>query len=105
MFVFVCVCGCVSDIQIQCFNNNVFLEFTHYHRTCHLEGKKYLQYEIIDKFTEEDGGTRLYVNRESVYPGPSAWPIPHDAPYKAHLDRWIMAALEVGRIVHNFVSE
>lgn len=84
---------------------NGLKDFTHYHRTCHFEGKKYLQYEITDKFTEEDGSTRLYVNRESVFPEPSAWPIPHDAPYKAHLNLWIMASLEVGRVVGNIVSE
>lgn len=60
-----------------------------------MDGKKLLLYEILDKFTEADGSTRLYVGRESVFPGPSGWPVPHDAPYKAQLDRWIMTIIEV----------
>ncbi|XP_063886437.1 uncharacterized protein LOC135114467 [Scylla paramamosain] len=65
-------------------------------RSSHAEEKKYLQYEIMDKFTEEDGSTHLYVSRESLFSAPSAWPIPHDAPYKAHLDRCLLAALGAG---------
>ncbi|XP_063886375.1 uncharacterized protein LOC135114402 [Scylla paramamosain] len=65
-------------------------------RTGHLDPRKYIQYEILDKFTEEDGSTPLYVARGSVSPTPSGWPIPHDAPYKAHLDRLIVATLEAG---------
>ncbi|MPC43368.1 hypothetical protein E2C01_037013 [Portunus trituberculatus] len=65
-------------------------------RSSHAEEKKYLQYEIMDKFTEEDGSTRLYVSRESLFSAPSAWPIPHDAPYKAHLDRQLLAVLGAG---------
>ena len=42
-----------------------------------------------------DGTSRLYVGRESLYPGASGWPIPHDAPYKAQLDQWIKAPVEV----------
>ncbi|XP_050712683.1 uncharacterized protein LOC126996355 [Eriocheir sinensis] len=61
-----------------------------------MDGKKLLLYQILDKFTEADGSTRLYVGRESVFPGPSGWPIPHDAPYKAQLDRWIMTIIEAG---------
>ncbi|MPC43323.1 Glutamate receptor 1 [Portunus trituberculatus] len=65
-------------------------------KSCHTEARKYLQYEILDKFTERDGSTRLYVSSGSIYPSPSAWPIPHDAPYKAHLNRWIITTLEAG---------
>ena len=42
-----------------------------------------------------DGTSRLYVGRESLHPGASGWPIPHDAPYKAQLDQWIKAPVEV----------
>ncbi|KAK8397751.1 hypothetical protein O3P69_004502 [Scylla paramamosain] len=65
-------------------------------KSSHAEEKKYLQYEIMDKFTEEDGSTHLYVGRESLFSTPSAWPIPHDAPYKAHLDKCLLAALGAG---------
>ncbi|XP_037800843.1 uncharacterized protein LOC119595769 [Penaeus monodon] len=62
----------------------------------HMEARRYLQLVIAQKFTRADGSTRLYVGRESVFPGLSAWPIPHDAPYKPVLDRCIMAIVEGG---------
>lgn len=63
-------------------------------RQAHLSGRKYLEYQIAQGFTSVDGSSRLYVGRESLYPGASGWPIPHDAPYKAQLDHWMMAAVE-----------
>ncbi|XP_063886454.1 ionotropic receptor 21a-like isoform X2 [Scylla paramamosain] len=65
-------------------------------RSSHLDARKYIQHGILDKFTEKDGSTPLYVTRGSVSPTPCGWPIPHDAPYKAHLDRLIVATLEAG---------
>ncbi|XP_063886360.1 ionotropic receptor 21a-like [Scylla paramamosain] len=62
----------------------------------HLGGRRYLKYQIAEKFTEEDGTSRLYVGRETLFPGASGWPIPHDAPYKAQVDRWILATIEAG---------
>ncbi|MPC18187.1 hypothetical protein E2C01_011063 [Portunus trituberculatus] len=69
----------------------------------HIDARKNIQYEILDKFTEEDGSTPLYVTRGSISPTPSGWPIPHDAPYKAQLDRLIVAILEdlLGRSAWN----
>lgn len=49
-------------------------------------------------FTLPDGNTQLYVGRESILPGISAWPIPHDAPYRYQLDRLMMVVVEVRRI-------
>ena len=60
-----------------------------------MEAKRYLQYLVANKFTREDGSTSLYIARESVFPGLSAWPVPHDAPYKHILDRTISAIIEV----------
>ncbi|XP_063886436.1 ionotropic receptor 93a-like [Scylla paramamosain] len=65
-------------------------------KQAHLGGRRYLQQVIAESFTMGDGSTRLYLGKESVFPGPSGWPVPHDAPYKAALDRWIMAAIEAG---------
>ncbi|XP_063886446.1 ionotropic receptor 21a-like [Scylla paramamosain] len=65
-------------------------------RSSHLDGRKYIQYQILDKFTEKDGSTPFYVTREFVSHTPAGWPIPHDAPYKAHLDRLIVGTLEAG---------
>ncbi|MPC89033.1 hypothetical protein E2C01_083961 [Portunus trituberculatus] len=67
-----------------------------FHRSSHTDAKKNIQCEILDKFTEEDGSTTLYVTRGFVAPTPCGWPIPHDAPYKAQLDRLIMAIMEAG---------
>ena len=74
-----------------------FLAFSvsFFNRSSHTEEKKSLQYEILDKFTKEDGSTPLYVSREPLFSAPSAWPIPHDAPYQDHLNRWMIATLEV----------
>lgn len=60
-----------------------------------MEARRYLQLEIARKFTRLDGSSSLYVAQESVFPGLSAWPVPHDAPYKPVLDRAIMAVKEV----------
>ncbi|KAK8397750.1 hypothetical protein O3P69_004501 [Scylla paramamosain] len=65
-------------------------------RSSHLDARKYIQHAILDKFTEKDGSTPLYVTRGTVSPNPCGWPIPHDAPYKSHLDRLILATLEAG---------
>lgn len=65
-------------------------------RRAHLGGRRHLQQVIAESFTGADGSTRLYLGRESILSGHSGWPIPHDAPYKAQLDRLIMATIEVG---------
>ncbi|XP_068241248.1 ionotropic receptor 93a-like isoform X2 [Palaemon carinicauda] len=65
-------------------------------RQAHMEARRYLELIIAEKFTKADGTTSLYIGRESVFPGLSAWPIPHDAPYKDTLNRAIMAVLEGG---------
>ncbi|XP_042873752.1 ionotropic receptor 93a-like [Penaeus japonicus] len=62
----------------------------------HIQARRYLELVVAEEFTEADGSTRLYFGRESVFPGLSAWPIPHDAPYKQQLDRCIMAIKEAG---------
>lgn len=71
-----------------------------HYRQAHLGGRRYVQQVIAESFTKADGSTLFYMGRESVFPGPSGWPVPHDAPYKAELDRWIMAAIEVGMVCH-----
>ncbi|KAK3884240.1 hypothetical protein Pcinc_011516 [Petrolisthes cinctipes] len=65
-------------------------------RSGHLGGKRNMQQKIAESFIEIDGSTRLYMGRESIFPGPSGWPIPHDAPYKTNFDRIITSALEAG---------
>ncbi|KAK8397754.1 hypothetical protein O3P69_004505 [Scylla paramamosain] len=78
------------------------------HNRAHLGGRRFLKYQIADKFTEVDGTSRLYVGRDTLDPAASGWPIPHDAPYKPQLDRWIMAPLEAGlyeKWVEDLLSE
>ncbi|XP_050712684.1 uncharacterized protein LOC126996356 [Eriocheir sinensis] len=58
-------------------------------RQAHLGGRRFLKYQVAVY-----GSSRLYVGRETLFPGPSGWPIPHDAPYKAQLDLNIMAIVE-----------
>ncbi|XP_047486912.1 uncharacterized protein LOC125037757 [Penaeus chinensis] len=65
-------------------------------RQAHIQARRFLELVVAEEFTRADGSTRLYFGRESVFPGLSAWPIPHDAPYKARLDRCIMAVKEAG---------
>ncbi|XP_047485595.1 ionotropic receptor 21a-like [Penaeus chinensis] len=61
-----------------------------------MSGRRHVQHTIAESFTDANGETRLYLGRDSVFPAPSGWPIPHDAPYKHVLDRNIMAVLEAG---------
>ncbi|XP_071527501.1 ionotropic receptor 93a-like [Panulirus ornatus] len=65
-------------------------------KQAHMGGRRFLQQKVAENFTTPDGSTSLYVGRESIFPGPSGWPIPHDAPYKQQLDRYIIAAVEAG---------
>jgi len=60
-----------------------------------MEARRYLELKIAEKFTDAYGTSRLYVAREWIFPGLSAWPISHDAPYKADFNRAIMSIVEV----------
>ncbi|KAK3886048.1 hypothetical protein Pcinc_009781 [Petrolisthes cinctipes] len=61
----------------------------------HLETKRYQLLRIAERFTRADGEALLYIGRDSIMPGQSAWPMPHDAPYKPVIDRCLMAVIEV----------
>lgn len=69
-------------------------------RQAHIQARRSLELMIAERFTESDGSTKLYLGRENVFPGLSAWPMPHQAPYKAHLDRSIRGVLEVRLFDH-----
>ncbi|KAK3868784.1 hypothetical protein Pcinc_025822 [Petrolisthes cinctipes] len=62
----------------------------------HLENRRYQLLRIAERFTRADGEALLYIGRDSVMPGQSAWPMPHDAPYKPVIDRCLMAVIEGG---------
>ncbi|XP_071527500.1 ionotropic receptor 93a-like [Panulirus ornatus] len=66
------------------------------HNQAVVEGRRYMEHIIAENFTRPDGSTDLYVGRQHILPGLSAWPIPHDAPYRPQLDRCIMAVIEAG---------
>ncbi|XP_071527001.1 ionotropic receptor 21a-like [Panulirus ornatus] len=59
-------------------------------RQAHLDERLVLNHWIAEAFTRTDGSSPLYYGRESIIPGASAWPIPHDAPYKPQLDSIMM---------------
>ncbi|XP_042233811.1 glutamate receptor 2-like [Homarus americanus] len=65
-------------------------------RESYMDGRRYLEQMIADHFTRVDGSTQMYVGRESVLPALGAWPIPHDAPYKPHLDKLMLYIVESG---------
>jgi len=64
-------------------------------RSAHIDPSRYQQLVIAEQFTEIDGSTRIYIAQESITPGLSAWPVPHDAPYQQVFNKWIQAVLEV----------
>ncbi|KAG7162417.1 uncharacterized protein LOC121874011 [Homarus americanus] len=51
---------------------------------------------IARYYSEPNGGTQLYVGQESIIPGISAWPLPHDAPYTPQINHLMMAVVEAG---------
>ncbi|XP_063885535.1 uncharacterized protein LOC135113845 [Scylla paramamosain] len=65
-------------------------------KRAHLGSLQYLQLLVAQYFTRIDGTSSIYIGRESIIPATSAWPIPHDAPFKIQLDRKIMAITEAG---------
>ncbi|XP_069999969.1 ionotropic receptor 21a isoform X2 [Penaeus vannamei] len=74
----------------------------------HLDTRRYQLLHIAQKFSNADGTTKLYIGRDSIIPGQSAWPLPHDAPYRTQVDRCIMAVIEAGlyeQWSHNLLNE
>ncbi|XP_050713411.1 ionotropic receptor 21a-like [Eriocheir sinensis] len=65
-------------------------------KQAHLDNRRYQSHNIAKRFTRADGRELLYIGRESIMPGQSAWPLPHDAPYTAVIDRHLMAVVEAG---------
>ncbi|MPC18180.1 Glutamate receptor 1 [Portunus trituberculatus] len=62
----------------------------------HLGTRHYLHHNIAKWFTRPDGSEMLYIGRESILPGQSAWPLPLDAPYVVNIDYLLMAVVEAG---------
>ncbi|XP_071535584.1 glutamate receptor ionotropic, delta-1-like [Panulirus ornatus] len=65
-------------------------------KQAHLAVRHVISHWMADEFTQADGSNPLYFGRETIMPGASAWPIPHDAPYKPQLDSIMMAVNEGG---------
>ncbi|KAG7178056.1 Ionotropic receptor 21a-like 8, partial [Homarus americanus] len=63
-------------------------------KQAHIQVRRYLELVIAERFTQAGGTSRLYLGRENVFSGMSAWPLPHDAPYKPQLDFSIRAIIE-----------
>nr|XP_027235080.1 uncharacterized protein LOC113826396 [Penaeus vannamei] len=58
----------------------------------------FLNLMIIRNFTNFDGSTSMYVVRENLVPGYSAWLLYRDNPFKRNLDWCILAFHEAGLI-------
>ncbi|XP_066966985.1 ionotropic receptor 93a-like isoform X3 [Macrobrachium rosenbergii] len=69
-------------------------------RQAHLDTRRYQEHYIAQFHTRIDGSTKLYVGREGVLPGKSAWPLPHDAPYATAINRGLIAVLEASLYEH-----
>ncbi|XP_037782034.1 glutamate receptor ionotropic, delta-1-like [Penaeus monodon] len=61
----------------------------------HLDADRYLSLAIAEHFTLADGSNNLYQGREKVVTSIAGLPIPHDAPYKPQIDRFLMMMIEV----------
>lgn len=64
-------------------------------REAHGDNKRYLQHILTRNYTSRDGREIVYVGREELYESPSAWPLPHEAPYAAQLNHVILQVIEV----------
>ncbi|XP_064102699.1 ionotropic receptor 93a-like [Macrobrachium nipponense] len=60
--------------------------------------RRFMELMIARHFTPLQSSSRLYVARQNVWPGYSAWPIIRDAPFKPVIDRCIQAFNEAGLI-------
>ncbi|XP_066982738.1 ionotropic receptor 93a-like [Macrobrachium rosenbergii] len=69
-------------------------------KEAHVAGRRFMEQTIAKYFSNPDGSTKLYVGRESILPGISAWPLPHDAPYRPQIDRLMMSVIEAGLYEH-----
>ncbi|ROT65054.1 Variant Ionotropic Glutamate Receptor [Penaeus vannamei] len=65
------------------------------HNHASIESHLLLNYIIAKDFTDAAGRRKLYVGKSYLLTTFSAWPIPHDAPYKQQLDKCLLAFTEV----------
>ena len=63
-------------------------------REAFVDGRRYMQYSITNDFMSEGGKELLYVGKEVIYPSPSSWPVPHDAPYVTQFNHIIRSVAE-----------
>lgn len=63
-----------------------------------MEAREVMKINIAESYSDSHGSPLLYIVKESVMPGLSGWPIPHDAPYKKNFDFCIRASLEVWQV-------
>ncbi|XP_071535583.1 ionotropic receptor 21a-like [Panulirus ornatus] len=65
-------------------------------KQAHLTTRQAFSHWTAEHFTRADGSVPLYFGQEHIVPGACAWPIPHDAPYKHHVDNIMMEVKEAG---------
>ncbi|XP_076045749.1 ionotropic receptor 93a-like [Oratosquilla oratoria] len=61
-----------------------------------MDSRRYVELQIARDFTQPDGSIDHYIAKDDAFPGLSAWPFPHDAPYKHAFDSKIMSIVEAG---------
>ncbi|KAK4320108.1 hypothetical protein Pmani_009014 [Petrolisthes manimaculis] len=64
-------------------------------KRAHVGGRQYVELSVAKYFTRIDGTSPIYNGRQDIIPSTTAWPIPHDAPYKPVFDKIIMTITEV----------
>ncbi|XP_063884802.1 ionotropic receptor 93a-like [Scylla paramamosain] len=65
-------------------------------RESHVGWESYMATIIARHFIMADGSAQIYLGRESVSRTLTAWPLPHDAPFKRQVDAIMVTVLEAG---------
>ncbi|XP_045124005.1 ionotropic receptor 93a-like [Portunus trituberculatus] len=65
-------------------------------RESHVGWESYMATIIARHFIMADGSAQIYLGRESVSRTLTAWPLPHDAPFKRQVDVIMVKVLEAG---------
>ncbi|XP_050696723.1 uncharacterized protein LOC126985611 [Eriocheir sinensis] len=63
-------------------------------REAHADDLHYLQQVTTQDYTSRGGKELLYVGKQNIFASPSAWPVPHDAPYTDHINHVMLRVIE-----------
>lgn len=71
------------------------MNISSFFRISYIESDRFVRLAIVEHFTLADGSNSLYVGREKFLTSIAGLPVPHDAPYKPQIDRFLMMVIEV----------